>query len=97
MHKKQSIKMNKAKERLRIESDISDYPKILPQKRRVLTYTDYDSGEPVTHVFECYKSKRVDCFKVIVDGKLWKECIGWSKILEGLRKASPRVLSEFGC
>ncbi len=48
----------------------------IPELRRVKAITDYDSGQPVTHKLELFKTDRVDCYKVYVDGKLWKERIG---------------------
>ncbi|WP_341503694.1 hypothetical protein [Gallaecimonas sp. GXIMD4217] len=62
----------------------------LPELRRVLDVTDYDSGKAVTHRFELYRSNRIDCYDVYVDGRLWKKRIGWSRVLAGLRKAMPR-------
>ncbi|WP_416306441.1 hypothetical protein [Neptunicella sp. SCSIO 80796] len=62
------------------------------QLERVVIITDYDSGEPVTLKLELFKTDRIDCYKVFVDGRLWKERIGWSNILIGIRKALPRLL-----
>jgi hypothetical protein len=83
--------MRAAKERKRLEGPAPDYPPDLPNLRRVITVTDYDTGEPVTHTIELYKSNRIDCYRAVVDGAPWKDRIGWSKILAGLRKALPRV------
>lgn len=66
----------------------------IPELRRVIEITDYDTGEPIHHKLELYKTDRIDCYKVFVDGKLWKERIGWSKILAGIRKALPRLMGE---
>ncbi len=46
-----------------------------PVLRRVFEITDYDSGEPITHKLELYNSDRIDCYKVHVDGKLWKNAL----------------------
>lgn len=62
----------------------------LPDLRRRIVITDYDFGERV-HTLDLYRTSRRDCYKVNVDGKPWKSRIGWSKILEGLRKSLPRV------
>ncbi|WP_206484427.1 hypothetical protein [Thalassotalea sp. G2M2-11] len=62
-------------------------PQEIPELRRVIEITDYDSGEPITHKLELYKSDRIDCYKVLVDRKLWKKRIGWSNILIGIKKA----------
>lgn len=65
----------------------------ITELRRVIEITDY-SGKPITRKLELYKTDRIDCYKVVVDGKLWKERIGWSNILAGIRKALPRLLRE---
>ncbi|GGB96936.1 hypothetical protein GCM10011352_23850 [Marinobacterium zhoushanense] len=87
----QNAKAKAERERRRIEGHHPDYPPELPELRRKLVITDYDTGTPVTHQFELYRSNRIDCYNVWVDGRLWKERIGWSKVLEGLRKAMPRA------
>jgi hypothetical protein len=51
----------------------------------------FDFGDE-RHVFELRRTNRVDVFAVLVDGKPWKRA-GLTKVLEGLRKASPRVMS----
>ncbi|MFQ6372112.1 hypothetical protein [Shewanella sp. YIC-542] len=68
--------------------------KRIPELRRVIEITDYDNGIPTTHTLALYKTNRIDCYRVIVDGKLWKERIGWSNILAGIRKALPRLSRE---
>ena len=69
-------------------------PQSIPELRKVIEIIDYDSGEPITHKLELYKTDRIDCYKVLVDGKLWKQRIGWSNILAGIRKALPRLARE---
>ena len=80
-----------AKERKLPSAVLLDYPPDLPDLRRVIEITDYDLGTPTTHVIELYSSYRIDCYNVKIDGKPWQERIGWSRILEGLRKALPRI------
>lgn len=63
----------------------------LPELRGVIETTDYNSGQPVTHRIELYRSDRIDCYRAVVDGQLWKTRIGWSLILAGLRKAMPQI------
>lgn len=67
-----------------------DYHPDLPDLRRRIVIESFDFGHDV-HVMELYRTNRIDCFRVMVDGKPWKSRIGWSKILEGLRKSLPRV------
>ncbi|MCG7568791.1 MULTISPECIES: hypothetical protein [Pseudoalteromonas] len=77
-----------------IEQESFVEPQNIPELRRIIEITDYDSGEPITHKLELYKTDRIDCYKVLVDGKLWKKRIGWSNILAGIRKALPRLARE---
>lgn len=77
-----------------IEQESFVEPQNIPELRRIIEITDYDSGEPITHKLELYKTDRSDCYKVLVDGKLWKKRIGWSNILAGIRKALPRLARE---
>jgi hypothetical protein len=84
--------MRRGKDRARMERPAPGRAPDLPELRRVITVTDYDSGEPVTRTLELYKTKRVDVFRVTAGGMPWK-CCGWSVALEGLRKAYPRVPS----
>ena len=61
-----------------------------PKIRRVITITDYDV-EKVTHTMELRRSSRIDCYDCYINGELWKSKIGWSRVLEWVRKAFPRV------
>lgn len=65
----------------------------LPELRREVVVTDYDSGEPVTHTMHFYRCGRVDQYRVEANGKPWKDRIGWSKALAKLRQAYQRVPS----
>jgi len=67
-----------------------DYPVDLPALRRRIIIEDFDFGHRV-HVMELHKTDRIDCYRVTVDGEPWKDRIGWSQILAGLRKSLPRV------
>lgn len=82
--------MNEAKRRKIQESPSPDYPIELPELRRMIIVIDYDFGKTV-HILKCMKTNRIDLFKVYSDGKLWKDGIGFSKILQGIRKSLPRV------
>lgn len=83
-------KMQAGKEAARMARPAPEYSPALPELRRRIVITDYDFGERV-HTLDLYRTSRVDCYRVHVDGKPWKARIGWSKILEGLRKSLPRV------
>ena len=82
--------MRRGRERARIEGPAPDYPAILPDLRRRIVIEDWDFGHKV-HVLELHRTNRVDCYRVVADGVEWKDRIGWSKILAGLRKSMPRV------
>ena len=69
-----------------------DYPRELPELRKRFTIEEFDFGHE-THVVELYRTDRRDCYRVMVDNRLWKRRIGMSRILAGLRKAMPRVES----
>ena len=90
---RQSAKMaaaRAAKERSRLERPAPDYPMPLPELRRTLIVIDHDFGE-VEHRLDLYRTNRRDCYKVIADGVEWKSRMGWSKILESVRKSFLRV------
>ena len=82
--------MRRGRERARLDGPAPDYPAALPDLRRRIVVEDWDFGHSV-HVLELHRTNRVDCYRVIADGVEWKERIGWSKILAGLRKSLPRV------
>lgn len=63
----------------------------LPDLRRELIVIDYDSGEPVTHTLHLYRTRRVDQYRAVADGRPWKDRIGWSRVLAGLRKSFQRL------
>ncbi len=77
-------KMRAGKDHSRMARPSPDYPPDLPDLRRRIVIIDYDFGE---------RAHMLDLYRVHVDGKPWKTRIGWSKILEGLRKSLPRVES----
>ena len=61
----------------------------LPDLRREIIIVNHDNGE--VHNFRMYKTGRIDQYRVIVDGKPSKDRIGFSAVLEGIRKAMPPV------
>jgi hypothetical protein len=62
--------------------------------RRVIEITDFDSGKPIVHKLELYKTDRIDCYDVYLDVAIWKKRIGWSQILASIRKAMPQRVKE---
>jgi hypothetical protein len=82
--------MRAGREAARLARPAPEYPIALPDLRRRVIVIDYDFGERV-HTLDLYRTRRVDCYRVVVDGQPWKDGIGWSRILAGLRKSLPRV------
>lgn len=91
-HARRLEALRRGRDRANASKPARGYPPDLPELRRVVTVTDYDSGEPVTHVLELKRTNRVDTYALFADGKPWK-CAGWSAALAGLRRAFPRVPS----
>lgn len=54
---------------------------------RRVTVEDLASGE--THILEFYGTRRLNGWRVTVDGRAWKTC-GWSQALAMLRKSCVR-------
>lgn len=80
-----------ARKRNRMEQPAPDYPVALPELRMRITVERFDFGHE-THTFELRRTSRVDVFSVLIDGQPWKRA-GLTSVLEGLRKACPRVMS----
>ena len=83
-------RMKAGKAAARMARPTPDYPSVLPELRREIIIIDHDFGEQI-HRLMLYRTNRVDCYRVVADGVEWKERIGWSKILAGLRKSMPRI------
>ena len=85
--------MRQAKAAKRLDSDPRPPAPEIPKLRRRIVIVDYDLGQRTVHRLDLYRSDRVDCYDVIADGKPWRRRVGWSRILAGLRKSMPRLLS----
>ena len=57
----------------------------LPDLIRRIVLEDYVSGKK--HTFDLHRCRRIDQYRVLVDGRLWRESIGLAGILAGIRKA----------
>lgn len=84
--------MREAKDRKRIEGPASDYPPVLPMLRRKIIIEDLDFGI-VRHEINLYRTNRIDLYNMEVDGRPYASGIGWSRILEIIRKQFLRVHS----
>ena len=67
-----------------------EYPAELPELRRRVIIIDYDFGKRVYRL-ELFRTNRVDCYRAEANGRLWRDRVGWSKVLEGIRKSFVRV------
>lgn len=85
--------MRATRERNRSDGPAPDYPHPIPDLRLRITVERFDPGAQGAHVFELRKTSRCDQFAVVVDGRPWK-IAGLARVLEGIRKATPRMLSE---
>jgi hypothetical protein len=85
--------MKRGKDRARMAREPKGRMPELPLLRREVIVIDYDSGEPVTHTLHLYRCNRIDQYRAEADGKPWKDRIGWSKAIAGLRKAYQRLPS----
>ena len=86
--------MREAKELKRLESVCPDPFHQLPDLRKTIVITNFDFGEEV-HMFELMKTGRIDQYRVLVDSIEWKNKIGLSGILAGIRKSMPAVRSMY--
>ena len=82
--------MQAGKDRARMDRPAPERPPELPDLRRRIIVIDYDHGR-VVHRIDLHKTRRVDCYRAIADGKEWKRSIGWAKVLEGVRKSFVRI------
>jgi len=81
-------KMRAAKERKRIEACAGLAPRsshALPDLVRRITLEDFVSGEK--HVFDLHSCQRVDQYRIVVDGRPWRDAAGLSAALAGVRKS----------
>jgi len=83
--------MQAGRDRARAELAV-DYPNELPDLRLRITVERLDFGREV-HVIELHRTPRVDQYRVLVDGRLWRDRIGLARVLAGVRKGLPRVRS----
>lgn len=82
--------MRRGRDAARMAAPAPDYPRSLPDLRREILIVDHDFGRREYRV-AMYKTSRVDCYRVEIDGRPWQARIGWSRLLAGLRKGLPRV------
>lgn len=78
----------------RMAAPAPDYPRPLPALRRVIVVIDFDGPVPVTHTVRLWRTPRVDQYRAEVDGRAWRQRVGFSAVLAGLRKSLPRRLSD---
>jgi len=64
-----------------------------PKLRRRITIEDFDGADTHTHVVELFRTSRIDSYRAVIDGHEWQPRVGWSRVLDGLRRALPRLAS----
>jgi hypothetical protein len=84
--------MQAGRQRARDSAPLDDRPLDLPDVRMRITVERLDTAQPQRHVFELHTTRRVDVYRVTVDGQPWRST-GLTGVLEGLRKACPRRMS----
>jgi len=82
--------MRAAKLRQMEEGPAPDYPRNLPECRRRIIIEDFDFGL-VRHEINLFRTTRIDCYRMEVDGAIIMARIGWARILEMIRKSFLRV------
>ena len=86
-----SQNMVASKARIRLSAPPPEYHDCADTSSPVRRITVEDCIIGTSHTLTLYISPmRVDQFRVEVDGKPWKDRIGWSRILAGIRKSQPR-------
>jgi hypothetical protein len=88
---RQLAAMKAGRERARLAREPEPRAAELPELRMRITVERFDFGHE-SHSFELRKTRRVDVYRISVDGKDWKRG-GLTAALEGIRKACPRVMS----
>ena len=64
-----------------------------PHHRARLTIENFDSGTPKVTVFDLFATRRIDSYAIAVNGVERQQHMGWSRLLEQVRKAMPRKCS----
>ncbi len=75
------------------EGPAPDYPPVLPELRRRIILEDFDFGE-VRYEINLHRTNRVDCYRMEADGSMIAERIGWSRVLEKIRKGFLRIHAQ---
>lgn len=84
--------VQRGRDQARMDAPAPDYPTDLPQVRMRIIVERYDLATPERHEFELQRTNRVDVYNVLMDDQPWKRA-GLTAVLDGLRKACPRVMS----
>lgn len=82
--------MRDARLRQILEGPAPDYPPILPELRRRIILEDFDFGE-IRHEINLYRSNRIDCYRMEIDGLEVSGRIGWARALGVARKGFLRL------
>lgn len=89
--KERAKRAHLAKARIRMAEPPPDYPPLIDYNSPVESFRhrDYRTGE--IHDLVLFPSRRrINAFRVVVNGREWKKSIGYDRLLRGLRVALSR-------
>lgn len=85
--------MRRGRDRARMAGPAPDYPDELPRLRRIVVVIDLDSGRPLVRMWQLWRTRRCDSYR-LRDGLRWGVArIGWARVLWQIREAYCRVSS----
>ena len=94
--KEQSVLMNAAKERKRLERDAYDYPvDNRPELCRALIGISFEGDDPVTWEYDLFRhhgqGRKIDVYSVTENGVLVPRRVGWSRVCQRMIGKFPAV------
>lgn len=84
--------MQAGRDRARTTGPTEMRPIDVPDLRMRITIERLDFGREI-HTIELHRTPRIDQYRATVDGRLWRDRIGLARVLAGIRKSLPRMLS----
>ena len=64
-----------------------------PHHRARVTVENFDTGTPRITVFDLFATRRIDSYRIAVNGVERPQRMGWSRLLEQVRLSMPRKCS----
>lgn len=87
-------KMREAKDRKRLENSEPRPFWQPPKLRRIVVVIDFDFGKRV-NIMRLYRSRNINQYRAEANGKPWKDRVGFTKVLDGIRKSFPPVRADY--